>query len=373
MNTMATIPNAILMKEMKFKRLIFPGILGPLSNILIAILLATLGFGFWSLTIGKITESFIVLVLTVTLCGNYSWLKPKKWNYSLAKILFKFGITNSVTGLIQFIYNYGGNFVIGKLLGAADLGLYTRAYTISNMPTDNLTAATNTVLFPAYTKIRNDAGRLANGFVKAFITLSIAICPIAIGLLLVSNDMIVVLIGEKWREAGPILAILSLVSLVRPLSATTFPVFLAIKKPGFGLITSIIQCISVIIFILIFKDLGTIGIALAVVCTFSAGFLSNLFLVRYKSGLRIRIKDLLNGVAPVLISTIIMSVIVLLVKYVFLTVLGSSENLVSLLSQICFGAVSYCVVLFFIDKELFLELIKLLFNKIDRRKERNIV
>ena len=58
---------------------------------------------------------------------------------------FVFGIT-----IIRYLNINGDYLIIGKLLGAASLGLYRFGYGLANWPIENIVWVFGRVMFPAY-------------------------------------------------------------------------------------------------------------------------------------------------------------------------------------------------------------------------------
>lgn len=361
---LSLVPNAVLMKEMMFGRLIFPRTASSVSNMLIAIVMAYRGYGYWSLAVGQIVGGAVGLASSLAICPTLKWLKPRKWDTSLTKEMSRFGITNSGTGIVQYVYNQGDYVVVGKVLGATTLGFYTQAYNLSNLPVETVSNVANTVLFPAYAKIRDDANRLAKAFLDSFQMVSVLSVPMAVGMLILAPDLVIVLIGEKWRNSIPILYVFSILSLVRPLSGTTSPLFLAVNRPGYNFRTAVIQCVSMFSLILAFIRWGAPGVALGVVSAFVIGIAYNIYLVCWRTGLPIQVRDLLARVAPAALASVFMAGVVIGFRKILLVLMGGTLSVFSLGGLVLAGILSYTLALFVIDRNTFRSIVELILSMV---------
>ena len=358
--TLSIVPNAVLMKEMMFGRLVIPRTLSPLSNVVVAIAMAYGGYGFWSLVAGQIVGGVVGLASSLAVCPSVGWLKPQKWDISLTKELSRFGLTNMGTGIVQYVYNQGDYVVVGKVLGMTPLGFYTQAYNLANLPVNTISRVANTVLFPAYARIRDDANRLAGAFLESFRMVSVLSVPMAVGLLILAPDLVIFLIGEKWRNSIPILQAFSILSLVRPLSGTTSPLFLAVNRPGYNFRTAVIQCVTMFSLIWPFLRWGAPGVALGVVTAFVIGLVYNIYLVCWRTGLPIRVGDLLTRVAPAVLASVVMAGVVVGLRQPLLDLMGGTHNVLSLVALVLSGILCYTLVLLALDRRIVLDIVGIL-------------
>jgi O-antigen/teichoic acid export membrane protein len=368
--TVAIVPNSLLMKDMMFGRLVFPRTIGPLSNMVTAMTMAYSGFGYWSLVAGHIVGSIVSLITLLIVCPSLAYLRPRKWESSVAKAMAQFGVTNMGVGIVRYIYNQGDYVVVGKALGATQLGFYSQAYNISNLPVNTVSSVANAVLFPAYAKIRDSKERLAKAFLNSFGMVSVISVPIALGLLVLAPELVIFLIGEKWRSSIPVLQIFAIMSLLRPLSGTTAPLFLAVNRPGFSLTTAIIQCSLMLILIFTFLPWGTSGVALGVVCAFAIGFAYNIYLTCWRTGVPIRVGEMAGRIAPCVLSATFMVGVVIGLKQPSLYLVGGTHNALSLGILVSAGVLSYTLGIYVLKRSLVFEILELLRSAVSRKGKR---
>jgi len=92
--------------------------------------------------------------------------------------------------------------------------LYGRAYQLINIPTENLNSAAGEVAFSALSRVQGEPTRLKNYFLKGYSLVLAMTLPITILCALFAEDMVLVLLGAKWRAAVPIFRLLAPTILV---------------------------------------------------------------------------------------------------------------------------------------------------------------
>ena len=141
------VPAHLLCRDLRFKQLMVARILAySVGYGLTAVVLAFQGFGVWSLVWGEIMHR----VIYTTMLIRYSPrdLRPG-WGLREAADLLSRGAGFSLARIFEFIAGLGGSFVIGRWLGAASLGYYTRTDRLILLPRSYVGISLSEVLFPA--------------------------------------------------------------------------------------------------------------------------------------------------------------------------------------------------------------------------------
>ena len=370
LSAITVVADAILVKEMMFGRRIIPSTAGSLSNAVTAVIMAYSGFGVWSIVVGHIVGSFVTLMATLIVCPTLRWFMPQKWDGLLARDMSRFGLTNLGTGLVQCGYEYGDKMVVGKVFGMTDLGFYSQAFHLSNITVGRISSSANAVLFPAYAKIQEDTERLAQAFLNSLRLVSVVTMPLAMGMLLLAPELVIVVIGEKWRESIPLLQIFAFIGFIRPVTGSASPLFLAINQPQYNLKGALILGISMAILLLAviqWNLAGVAGVALAWVGAYGVAGIYNLYIIHWRSGLPIRLLDFFLQLFPALIGTLIMMGTLVWLKQPMLYIVGGTHNILSLSGLVFAGMLIYGLTLFMIKPSLVLEIIELILSGIGLR------
>jgi O-antigen/teichoic acid export membrane protein len=87
------------------------------------------------------------------------------------------------------------------------------------------------VTYPALSKIKDDATKFAEGYLRIERLLSFVIFPLMLGFVAIAPDMFRLLLGEKWMPTVPYFEILALSGLFYPLAIVSYNV-LKTKSDG---------------------------------------------------------------------------------------------------------------------------------------------
>ncbi|HET7119391.1 MAG TPA: lipopolysaccharide biosynthesis protein, partial [Hanamia sp.] len=146
-----------LTKEMNFKLQMTITIPSLICSALLGIFLAFKGYGVWSLVWMSLFQSFLS---TVQLWFQTGWSPSLVFNIEKFRYHFKFGYKITLSGLLNTIFNNIYQIIIGKFFVAADVGFYTRANSLKQLPVTNISSALNKVTYPLFASIQNDDLRL---------------------------------------------------------------------------------------------------------------------------------------------------------------------------------------------------------------------
>jgi PST family polysaccharide transporter/lipopolysaccharide exporter len=156
------------------------------------------------------------------------WRPRLAWDGRIARELLGYGQHLAYTAILIFLGANLDRALLGKLATPKEVGIYTLAFTLGNLPATQITSVAGKVLFPVYAKLGNDPARLAEAYVTTFRLISFLSIPSAFGLMAVSRCLLGVVYGAKWSASVVPLVILSLFGLLRSVGAISGNVFLAL-------------------------------------------------------------------------------------------------------------------------------------------------
>ena len=202
---------ALLQRQMRFTSLAAIDIISLVISTLIGISVAFARFEYWALVAASVTAP---LVRTICLWMAAGWAPGRPRTGVGLRSMIRFGGGLTLTSLIVYVaYNFE-KVLLGRFWGADTVGLYGRAYQLSNIPTDNLNSAVGEVAFSALSRVRNEPMRLKKYFLKGYSLVLALTIPITIAVALFAPELIAVLLGPKWKEAAPIFRLLAPTILV---------------------------------------------------------------------------------------------------------------------------------------------------------------
>jgi len=208
----------------------------------------------WGMTVGRAVS----LVMSYTM----SSYRPR---FSLAASAELFGFSKwlLINNILFFLLHRGCTFVIGRISGAAALGIYTISYEISSLPSTELVAPINRVMFPGFSNMR-DADQISQAYLKLFGLVMLTILPIGIGIAAVADPLVATVLGDKWLAAIPVIQLLAIHGAIGATQGNNGVVWLALGHPR------VTTTVAVLFLIILFPALyffmytyGVIGVGLA--------------------------------------------------------------------------------------------------------------
>jgi len=178
--------------------------------------------------------------------------------------LIGFGSGISFISIINYAAVNVDYFIIGKFLSTTALGLYTRAYRLMNLPRQLSTTLTS-VLFPAYSEIQEESGRIAAAYFKAVNAIAIITFPIFVGMAICSEYIVVGLYGSNWVGAVTVLRIMCFAGILRSIFHLTGSVVQASGKIYSEAKRQFVYLILLVIGCLIGVRYGIEGIGFAII------------------------------------------------------------------------------------------------------------
>lgn len=305
---------SILNRDLRFKDLATINMVSSLLSVGFAISFAYMGYGVWSLIIKNIALQIFLVILYkyfIRVSVSFSFNKKSFWQ------LFSFGGYVSLTYLLDFVYSNIVTLLLGKKYSVKDLGYYTQANSLRQIPINTLSLVVGQVMFPFFSKFQNDNQRVIETMRKTVLLISFFIFPILFFLILFAEPIIVLLFSDRWLPSVKIFQILCVGGFVNALIHANRSV---LKSLGYSKVLFLAQVISILIgFVLLiigFNYSLSILLTLIVLNSF-LNFLILATFVHAKIGYKvwIQIKDLLLNL---FLSVIVLIAIFMLSKYIVL-------------------------------------------------------
>jgi len=217
----------IFQKDLKFKyEFLFRSSIFFIDA-LTAIVLIIITKSIYGLIIGLLVGALFEMVV------SFIVIKPTpkfKIHKSYFRKIFHRGKWITANGVLNYIGENGDNIVVGKFLGTSSLGFYQMAYKISILPISEVSDVINRVVFPVYSRIGDDINRLRKAFFKTTSLILFSSFVIGIIIFLFPKEIILIILGNKWISAAPVLQVLSLYGVLRSINVSLSSLFLAVNK-----------------------------------------------------------------------------------------------------------------------------------------------
>ncbi|MBL4674916.1 MAG: lipopolysaccharide biosynthesis protein [Mucilaginibacter sp.] len=188
---------AQLSKAMNFRKLAF---IDNTSNILsgvIALILALYGAGVWALVFNTVSNVFFEMPLFF---NATKWKPSFKIDKKAFNDVFSFGAYATGSNVLNYLYNNIDYLLIGKLLGASSLGLYTLAFVLTDTFRSRLMSVINSVMYPMYGRRQNDFEALKRYYLKVVLFNCLFVFPVMIYFVVDGGDFVTHIFGTKWEQ-----------------------------------------------------------------------------------------------------------------------------------------------------------------------------
>ena len=229
------IPQSLLCREMKFKKISIIDGCCNLSGGIISLFFALGGFGVWSLVYGILVQHLAKAVF-YSLAEKF-FLIPL-FRVNLIKGIFSFSGCLAGSDILRYIYFKLDVILGGRFIGPEALGIYSIANQLAFMPVDKLSMIIPQVAFPAFSKMQYDIAQLSANFLKGLKLLNLIFIPCYIIVFVLSNEIIILLLGSKWENIISPLRILCVIMPLRAIEMLFLPAMNALGKSKISLVTN---------------------------------------------------------------------------------------------------------------------------------------
>lgn len=353
-NSFGQVHNILLTKALDFKARAKITMYASVLSGLIGIGMAHWDYGVWSLVAQQIGSA---IFSTIFLWVFSAWRPARLFSFQSLREMFSFGSKLFASGLLNTIFDNIYLVVIGKLFSPADLGYYTRANTLQQLPSSTLSSVVGRVTFPVFSTIQDDPERVKRGMKKALTMLVFINFPLMIGLAVVARPLVLVLLTEKWTPCIPYLQLLCLVGLMYPLHLINLNVLQALGRSDLFLRLEVIKKVLIALNIVITWRWGIMAMITGQVVVSLISYYLNAYY--NKALLKYSFFTQIGDLFPYLVSSLFMGGIVY--------VMNSSpiESPILLLScQVVVGGFLYLTVCYLFRLAAFMDLKQLVFARL---------
>ena len=227
-NSLCVVQTVMFTREFRFKLLSNIVFFASLVSGVVAVAMAVAGCGIWALVAQRLLQMGIKAVAF--------WL-IRRWrvsggvSLSALREMAPFSLRLLATDLIASIYNNVAQLFVGKIYSTASLGYYSQAQKLKDLAVISTVQSVQGVTYPALSKLSADEEKFSAGYERIMRLLSFVLFPAMLGLVAISSDMFMLLLGERWMPTVPYFRILALSGMVYPLAMVGYNV-LKIKSDG---------------------------------------------------------------------------------------------------------------------------------------------
>jgi PST family polysaccharide transporter len=332
---------AILHRNLEFRSLAVRSLAAKTVGGAVGLGLAFGGFGAWSLVVQNLTEGLAGVFVLWTASRWRPGLKVSARHY---KTLLGFGISVVGNNALHGLVRRSDDFLIGYFLGPTMLGYYVVGYRLLMLLTRVLTGITNTVAFPAFSRIQHDPERMRRAFYKVTQYTSLLAFPVFTAAAVLAPELVPACFGAKWVPSIPVMQILALMGILQAVLFFNNTVIRASGKPSWEFGIMLLNAVVNVLGFLIAVRWGIVAVAASLVIT--SYLLAPVSIVAVRRLIRIELASYSRLYAAPLAASAVAAIAVVGLKHVFTY---AHVNLyLQLPVYLTTGALIYLLVVFFL-------------------------
>jgi len=255
---------ALLRRTMQFARIARIQILGTLVGIAVAIFMAVYGYGYWALVLRPITTWLCIAIGAWLACR---WRPGFPVLDDEVKSMVRFGLHVVGFSVTYTVARALDRIGLGLFYRPDEVGYYQNAITLYDNSIFSVLIQLHTVGSAALSKLQSNPAALRQKYEAALSALAFFVMPTAAILSVTAQDLTVMLLGEKWREAGSLLSIIALRGIFQAVEGSQGWLHLSIGRAdrwrNWGIVSVVVQFVAVLGGL----PFGATGVAVAVVMT----------------------------------------------------------------------------------------------------------
>jgi O-antigen/teichoic acid export membrane protein len=208
----AGVPLALITKEFAQGRRMIVDSVNFVTSTAITLWLAFSGHGAISFSWGALAGCTVGLVFANVLAP---YVVLPGWDLGDARRLLRYGLPLAGASLLVMLVFNVDSAIVGATLGAAMLGIYQLAFNISSWPVVGISQAVSRVSFAGFSRLADTPEKLADAFTRSLAMLMALTVPACVLLATVAKPLILVVYGQRWIDAAPVLSLLAMLGMLR--------------------------------------------------------------------------------------------------------------------------------------------------------------
>jgi PST family polysaccharide transporter len=358
----ASLAERQLYRQLRFKLIAIGNAIAEVLYAVVSLAAVVLDQGGWAIVWGNFARTACRAFVIFAAVDRRDWLSPGPLRWEVTRRIFRFGLPLALSGLAGFASRKWDNMLTARFFGPALMGAYNVAYNLADVPASQVGEQVGDVLLPVFATANRDGRK--RGLVRALKLLALIVFPLATGLCAVSASLVAALFDARWETVAPMLALLSALSLARPVSYAVGSYLLAMGRTATASLLEVARLVLLLVSMLVLGRLGPLWLCAAVGWAVTTHAVVCLWVVSLDG---IPLGATLRALARPLVACVPMVGAVYGVRY-GLSSLGVACPSVSLLLEIVVGALVFACAALIVARPIALELAALVKDMIARRK-----
>ena len=346
-----------LNRTLQFKKSFVANFLATVVYGAVGIVLGKLGFGAWSLVFANVLNK---LTLCITLSVAIRWKPIFEISYQRFKSLFSYSWKLTVGWLIGTLHQNIYTMVIGKVFNKTTLGYYSKAQVFPNLFARTSTEVLTSAIFSTISKVQDSMAEIKTVTRKLMAVSSFVILPIMAGLCATADNLVAVVLTEKWLPIVPLMRIFCIPFAINVINNANMQPYNAIGRSDIFMKFEMIKRSISVVLLICASFLGNIKLVAGVVAfmgfvSLTMNTIANLRILKYK------ITEQAFDILPNFLISVIMFACVYMIE-----IFSSLSNFVTLILQVMAGILVYGIISAMFKTQGFIFIVSFLKQKIKK-------
>ena len=222
------VPLSLLKRDLNYKAVGLIEMQTTIISCLGMLVIAYFGGGVWTLIGGRLIRGVVRLVLVYR---TTTWRPKLNLNFAETKGYLHFGIMVAISSSAFYMFEMSDRFFAGRAWTAEALGFYLLAMQLAQVPTEKLVSTINQVTYALFSRYQDDLRVFSDYYLKTIKLTAALVFPIFVSGFLLGDQLIPILLGEKWTPMITLFRFLCLAQILVTLNAVVGFVHTALGKP----------------------------------------------------------------------------------------------------------------------------------------------
>lgn len=312
LNSFHIVQTALFSKGMNFKVLLKANLPASFFSGFLAVILAYLGCGVWSLLFQMFFSSILISSI---LWFKSTWRPSFCFSFSSLKEMYLFGYKLLISSVLDIFAKNIAVVLIIKYFSVSLAGLYFFADRIKELLVSQLITSIQTVTYSSLSQLQHDDTRLIQAYKKILKLMSFIIFPTLLLFASVTPLIFEVFLPVKWASSAPFLQIMCVTSLIIPLISVNLNIIKVKGRSDWYLLLELIKKITGITTLLFTIGYGVEAVLIGQCVNLLVNYIPSVLiankLVKYS------LKDQFKDFFPSLLLSVLAGCISILLQSIF--------------------------------------------------------
>ncbi len=191
-------------RELDFSREFIATVADKVVSVMVSIGIALVFRSYWALILGLLAGGFVQMLVSFIVRPYLPRLTLIAWRRVL-------GFSGWLTGIsfVVSLNNKLDNFILARFIGLPATGIYSLGSQLAGLITSELADPVARAIYPGLSEMRGRAEEMRQAFLGGVAAVAAIALPAAFGASFVADDLVLLVLGEKWGDAVPVLKYLA--------------------------------------------------------------------------------------------------------------------------------------------------------------------